>query len=144
MKFLLDTTTISDWLRGEQGVVARITGQEPAELAITAVSVMELRYGAARKASRRLDTAIDAVLAGIAVLAFDGSAAQRAGRLRAAMEASGISIALADCQIAGTALTAGLILVSSDSGMARVPGLTVQDWRLRLKRRPPPPPPARR
>jgi predicted nucleic acid-binding protein len=45
------------------------------------------------------------------------------------MEAKGHSIALADCQIAATSLVHGLILVSSDADLKRVPKLKVVDWR---------------
>ena len=45
------------------------------------------------------------------------------------METKGHSIALADCQIAATALVHGLTLVSSDADLKRVPGLKPIDWR---------------
>jgi len=48
--------------------------------------------------------------------------------IRAALEAKGVSLSLADSQIAGQALAAGATLVSSDSAFRRVPGLTVRNW----------------
>jgi tRNA(fMet)-specific endonuclease VapC len=89
---------------------------------------MELRYGAARRRSARLTAAIDAVLAAITVLPFDTVAAERAGVVRAGLEAKGVALALADSQIAGHALATGTTLVSSDAAFRRVPGLTVRNW----------------
>lgn len=128
MRFLLDTNTVSDYLRGDAQVVKRIQAHLPRDLAISAVTVMELRYGAARRRSARLAAAIDAVLGPLTVLPFDAVAAERAGAIRAALEARGVALGLADSQIAGQALAAGVTLVSSDSAFRRVPGLTVRNW----------------
>jgi len=129
VKLLLDTCTVSDYLRGVGPVVRRIQKATPSDLAISAVTAMELRYGTTRRQSPKLTAAVDAFLSGITVLPFDAEAAERAGVLRAAMEAKGHSIALADCQIAATALANGLTLVSNDGDLSRLPGLKVVDWR---------------
>lgn len=129
MTYLLDTNVVSDYLRGVESVVKKIQNAKPSELAISAVTVMELRYGAARRQSAKLTAAVEALISGITVIAFDAEAGEQAGHLRAAMEAQGITIALADCQIAATALVMGLILVSNDADLKRLPKLKVQDWR---------------
>jgi tRNA(fMet)-specific endonuclease VapC len=129
VKLLLDTCTVSDYLRGVDPVVRRIQKAKPSEVAISAVTVMELRYGAARRQSTKLTAAIDGFLSGITQLPFESEAAEQAGLLRAAMDSKGHSIALADCQIAATALVHGLILVSSDTDLKRVPKLKIVDWR---------------
>jgi tRNA(fMet)-specific endonuclease VapC len=129
VKFLLDTCTVSDYLRGVDPVVRRIQKAKPSEVAISAVTVMELRYGAARRQSTKLTAAIDGFLSGITQLPFESEAAEQAGILRAAMDSKGHTIALADCQIAATALVHGLILVSSDTDLKRVPKLKIVDWR---------------
>jgi tRNA(fMet)-specific endonuclease VapC len=129
VKFLLDTCTVSDYLRGVDPVVRRIQKAKPSEVAISAVTVMELRYGAPRRQSTKLTAAIDGFLSGITQLPFESEAAEQAGILRAAMDSKGHTIALADCQIAATALVHGLILVSSDTDLKRVPKLKIVDWR---------------
>ena len=128
MTFLLDTNTVSYYLRGDARVVKHIQALEPRDLAISAVTVMELRYGAARRRAPRLTAAIDAVLGALTVLPFDTAAAERAGAVRAALEAKGVALGLADSQIAGQALAAGATLVSSDAAFRRVPGLPVRNW----------------
>ena len=129
MKFLLDTCAVSDYLRGVDSVVQRIQKVRPSDVAISAVTVMELRYGATRRQSPKLTASVDAFLSGISILTFDAEAAERAGVLRAKMETKGLSIALADCQIAGTALAYDLTLVTHDKDLMRVPDLKVVDWR---------------
>ncbi|MEY3545988.1 MAG: hypothetical protein RLZZ313_349 [Verrucomicrobiota bacterium] len=129
MKFLLDTCAVSDYLRGVDSVVQRIQKVRPSDVAISAVTVMELRYGATRRQSPKLTASVDAFLSGISVLTFDAEAAERAGVVRAKMETKGLSIALADCQIAGTALAYDLTLVTHDKDLMRVPDLKVVDWR---------------
>lgn len=120
---------MGDYLRGLDPVVQRIQKSKPSDLAISAVTVMELRYGATRRQSAKLTASVEAFLSGITILPFDAEAAGRAGVLRAAMEAKGHSIALADCQIAATALAFGVTLVSNNGDLKRVPGLNVADWR---------------
>ncbi|MEN9675605.1 MAG: hypothetical protein RIS76_1501 [Verrucomicrobiota bacterium] len=129
MKILLDTCAASDYLRGVEPVVQRIQKAKPSDVAISAVTVMELRYGATRRQSPKLTASVEAFLNGITILPFDAEAAERAGVLRATMEAKGHGIALADCQIAATALAFGLTLISNDGDLKRVPGLKVVDWR---------------
>lgn len=129
MKYLLDTCAVSDYLRGVDSVVQRIQKVRPSDVGISAVTVMELRYGATRRQSPKLTASVEAFLSGISILTFDTEAAERAGVLRANMETRGHSIALADCQIAGTALAYNLTLVTNDSDLMRVPGLQVADWR---------------
>ena len=129
MKFLLDTCAVSDYLRGVDSVVQRIQKVRPSDVAISAVTVMVLRYGATRRQSPKLTASVEAFLSGISILTFDAEAAERAGVLRAKMETKGLSIALADCQIAGTALAYELTLVTHDKDLMRVPDLKVVDWR---------------
>jgi tRNA(fMet)-specific endonuclease VapC len=129
VKYLLDTCAVSDYLRGVDSVVQRIQKVRPSDVAISAVTVMELRYGATRRQSPKLTASVEAFLSGISILTFDAEAAERAGVLRAKMETKGLSIALADCQIAGTALAYELTLVTHDKDLMRVPDLKVVDWR---------------
>ena len=129
MKFLLDTGSVSDYLRGVGPVVQRLQETKPSEVAISAVTVMELHYGAARRRSAKLTAAVEAFLNDINILAFDAESAERAGVLRATLENTGHCTTLADCQIAATALAYSLTLVTSDGDLKRVPDLKTVDWR---------------
>lgn len=128
MKYLLDTNTASYYLRGNPATVKHIQKQKSSALAISAITAMELVYGVEKRRSATLTSAVQGFLLGIQVLAFDHEAARQAGVTRATTESRGLSLSLADCQIAGHALALGLVLVSTDAAFRRVPGLVVKDW----------------
>lgn len=128
MKFLLDTNTVSYYLRGTSATVKHVQGQKPSALAISAITAMELTYGAEKRRSKTLTAAIQGLLSGIQVLPFDQEAARRAGVVRAALERIGVPLSLADSQIAGHAMALDVTLVSTDAAFKRVRGLTVKDW----------------
>lgn len=128
MKYLLDTNTVSYYLRGVPATVHHIQGQKPAALVISTITVMELAYGVEKRQSATLTTAVHAFIAGVQVLPFDKEAAQQAGLVRATLEKIGITLSLADSQIAGHAMALGLTLISTDAAFTRIHGLTVKDW----------------
>jgi tRNA(fMet)-specific endonuclease VapC len=128
VKYLLDTNTVSYYLRGIPATVARVQGQAPSALAISAVSAMALAYGGEQRRSKTLTAAVHGILSGVQVLPFDNDAALRAGVIRAAMERVGVVLSLADGQIAGHAVALGPTLVSADAAFRRVRGMTVRDW----------------
>lgn len=128
MKYLLDTNTVSYYLRGIPATVQHIQGQKPEALGISAITAMELAYGVEKRQSATLSGAVHAFISGIQVLPFDHKAAQQAGLVRATLEKIGITLSLADSQIAGHALALGITLISTDAAFTRIRGLTVKDW----------------
>jgi len=92
-----------------------------ADLALTAVSVAELRYGVHRlpDGARRdaLSVAIDELVAGAGgrILAFDTRAAEIAGRLRADREAAGRAVSVEDTMIAAICLASGHSLATRNA-----------------------------
>ncbi len=128
MKFLLDTNTVSYYLRGVPAMVKQIQSRKPALLAISSITAMELAYGVEKRQSETLTAAVLGFISGVQVLPFDHEAARQAGKVRAMLERSGIAISLADSQIAGHALALGQTLISSDRVFKQIRGLTVKDW----------------
>ena len=128
MKYLLDTNTVSYYLRGTPATVKHVQGQKPSALAMSAITAMELAYSVKKRQSATLATAVQGFLSGVQVLPFDQDAATQAGVVRASLERMGVAISLADSQIAGHALVLGLTLVSTDVVFKRVRGLVVKDW----------------
>jgi tRNA(fMet)-specific endonuclease VapC len=128
MRFLLDTNTVSYYLRGVPATVKHVQGQKPSALAISAITAMELAYGTEKRQSATLTAAVQGFLSGVQVLPFDQDAARRAGVVRAALERIGVALTLADSQIAGHAMALDLTLISTDAAFKRVRGLTVKDW----------------
>jgi tRNA(fMet)-specific endonuclease VapC len=52
MRYLLDTCVISDFIKGEPGTQTRIRQTPPTDIAVSIVTVMELRYGLLLNAQR--------------------------------------------------------------------------------------------
>lgn len=130
MTYLLDTDTCVYWLRGRPSVHARLAAAGPAELAISAITLAELRYGA--DCSTQPDAnhqAIDDFASGLAVLGVDADIARRFGQIKAVLRRQGNLIEDFDLLLAATALAFDLILVSNNTGhFDRVAGLTIENW----------------
>ena len=45
MRYLLDTCVISDFIKGEPGTQAQLKQTLPIDIAVSVITVMELRYG---------------------------------------------------------------------------------------------------
>lgn len=132
MKYLLDTCTVSDFVKGQTNVIARVKATSPQLIAVSALTRMEVDYGLALNAARakQLSPMLDAFFASIVTLPFDESEAKAAAAIRAGLKTRGQPIGAYDVLIAGTALARGLIVVTSNVGeFKRVGGLLVEDWR---------------
>ena len=132
MKYLLDTCTVSDFVKGQPNVLVRIKATPPDLIAVSALTRMEVAYGLALNAerARQLTLVLQAFFAAIATLPFDEADAQAAGAIRAALKIKGQPIGAYDVLIAGTALARGLAVVTSNVGeFQRVGGLQIEDWR---------------
>jgi tRNA(fMet)-specific endonuclease VapC len=131
MRYMLDTNIVRYAMRARPPeLLARLRAVRPADTCISAVTLAELRFGAARSAGRsRYDPLIDAFVSRVAVVPFDAVAASRYGDVRAALEAAGHRIGDLDTLIAAHALGSGCTLVTNNTReFTRVAGLTIEDW----------------
>jgi len=132
MKYLLDTCTISDFVKGHPNVLARVKATPPNLIAVSVLTRMEVDYGLALNAerARKLAPMLDAFFSTIATLPFDEADAKAAAAIRAALKIMGQPIGAYDVLIAGAGLARGLVVVTSNVGeFKRVSGLQVEDWR---------------
>lgn len=132
MKYLLDTCTVSDFVRGQPAVLARVKATPPNLITVSALTRMEVDYGLALNAerARKLAPLLHAFFASITTLPFDVADAQAAAAIRAALKTRGQPIGAYDVLIAGTGLARGLVVVTSNVGeFRRVGGLQVENWR---------------
>ena len=132
MKYLLDTCTVSDFVKGQRKVLARVKATPPNLIAVSALTRMEVDYGLALNAERakKLAPMLDAFFAAIVTLPFDEADAKAAAAIRAALKTQGQPIGAYDVLIAGTGLARGLVVVTSNVGeFKRVSGLQVENWR---------------
>jgi tRNA(fMet)-specific endonuclease VapC len=129
VKYLLDTDTVSYALRGHGDVGTRLRALRPTDVAISAITLAELRFGADRKASRKLHALIDAFVGAVEVAPFDEDAAAEFGRVGSLLADRGTPIGEMDALIAAHAIALRRTLVTNNVRyFARVPRLTVENW----------------
>ena len=128
--FLLDTNIISDLVRHPQGrIAAHIRKIGEARVCTSIIVTAELRFGAAKKGSRRLTTQLESVLRTLDVLPFKAPADAAYGVIRARLEQAGQTIGGNDLLIAAQALTLGhTIVTDNEAEFSRVDGLTRENW----------------
>ncbi|HEX9627029.1 MAG TPA: type II toxin-antitoxin system VapC family toxin [Acidiferrobacterales bacterium] len=131
MKFLLDTDICIYLIRRKpRTVLDRLRRCKAGDVGISAISVAELRYGAAK--SRQVQgnqAAVDLFLAPLEIAAFDDRAAEAYGEIRAQLEAKGTPIGPLDLLIAAHAKGLGITLVTNNvREFDRVRGLKVERW----------------
>jgi tRNA(fMet)-specific endonuclease VapC len=127
--YMLDTDTVSFALRGQGQVATRLLAHRPSEICMSSLTLAELRYGAARRRSRKLDRLIDAFADSVTVADFDREAADRFGVVGALLSRRGAPIGTVDTLIAAHALTLSLTLVTNnETHFSRVPGLKIETW----------------
>ncbi len=125
---MLDTNIVSALMREPSGTVARRIGTLATEVSVSVVVAAELRYGAARKGSLRLTTAVEAILAAIDIEPFASPADLVYAHLRYRMEREGQPLGANDLLVAAHALTLERGLATDDRAFERVPGLHVENW----------------
>ncbi|HEV7239024.1 MAG TPA: type II toxin-antitoxin system VapC family toxin [Thermoanaerobaculia bacterium] len=129
LQYMLDTDTVSYALRGHEGVVTKILEHPPSELCVSAITVSELRYGAARRNSKRLHNLIDSFTGGVAVVAFDEFCAHHYGDIAADLEKRGAPIGQLDVMIAAHAMALDIALVTNNvKHFQRIRGLKLENW----------------
>lgn len=130
LKYLLDTNIVIFTMKNRPQHVKRRFMEHQRRMAISAVTLGELVFGAehSQQVERNLAD-IEAMAARLDVLPFDAEAAYHFGQIRAALYRTGRPIGPYDMMIAGQARARGLTLVTNNmKEFERVPGLVVEDW----------------
>lgn len=129
MPFLLDTNAVIAVLNDRASrAAARLRRERPADVAVSAIVMHELFYGAYKSARADRNLALLDRLR-FAVLEFGREDAREAGEVRALLAGRGTPIGPFDALIAGQARARGLVLVTRNTGeFGRVPGLRIEDW----------------
>jgi tRNA(fMet)-specific endonuclease VapC len=130
MSFLLDTTVISDLLRHPEGAAAMAVDRVGEANVFTSIIVAaELRFGVAKRGSRRLAALVDGVLERIGITGLTAPADRLYAELRHHLQRRGTPIGSNDLLIAAHSLAMGSVLVTDNvREFSRVPGLTIENW----------------
>ena len=128
--FLLDTNTCIYYLNAShEELTRRVLAAGPDQLAISALTSAELRFGAERSSRpeanrKRLVT----FFRELDILPFDRLCGENFGRLKAELLSRGRPIPDFDVGIAATAIATGRTLVSSEAHMAAIDDLDRENW----------------
>ena len=128
--YLLDTNILSHLVRQPQGPVATRIADVGEENVLTSIIVAcELRYGAAKRGSRKLTRQIEAILGAITILPLEADADRHYAAIRTALERKGTPIGANDLLIAAQARAIEAICVTDNvAEFKRVPALKVENW----------------
>lgn len=130
LKYMLDTNIVIYVMKNRPEAVRERFARQQGQLCISAVSLMELVYGAEKSASpERNLRAVEGFAARLDVLPYEDSAATHTGQIRAELARKGTPIGPYDQMIAGHARSLGLILVSNNlREFGKVQGLRLENW----------------
>lgn len=132
MKYLLDTCAVSDFVKGQPGVMARIKATSPKLIVVSSLTRMEINYGLALNSerARKLAPVLDEFFSVVYTVPFDEADARATAAIRASLRRQGRPIGAYDALIAGTGVARGLIVVTSNiDEFSRIGGLQAENWR---------------
>lgn len=130
--YCFDTDVLSAVLKNNPPLrlVRRLAVIPPEEQFTTAITLGELLFGASKRGSDRLAERVRELICSlVGVLAFDQTAAETYGPLRAQLEQAGTPLGEPDLRIASIALANDLTLVSGNiRHFSRVSQLRLENW----------------
>ena len=128
--YLLDTNILSHLVRQPQGVVAeRIADAGESNVVTSVIVACELRYGAAKRGSRRLTRQVEAILSAMTIKPLESDVERSYASIRVTLEKRGTPISAHDMLIAAHARVMDAVCVTDNvAEFKRVPGLKVENW----------------
>ena len=131
MTYLLDTNVCIRLINNSSSaVINRLANKQPEDIFISAITQLELYYGAYRslQTERNLEI-LQRFFSKFNICFLDSESAMIAGKIPADLAAIGTPIGPYDLQIAASAIARKLILVTQNTReFSRVKGLQLEDW----------------
>ena len=127
---MLDTNIVSDLIRNPSGIVSdRIREVGEHSVCVSIIVAAEIRFGCAKKGSRRLTRQAEALLKALPVLPLEAPVDWEYADIRADLEKGGMPIGPNDLLIAAHARHLGHVLVTDNTDeFKRVRDLKVESW----------------
>jgi tRNA(fMet)-specific endonuclease VapC len=128
--YLLDTNILSHLVRQPQGPVAdHIADVGEANVLTSVIVACELRYGAAKRGSRKLTRQVEAVLSAMTIRPLESDIERVYASIRVALERRGTPIGAHDILIAAHARAIDAVCVTDNvAEFRRVPALKIENW----------------
>jgi tRNA(fMet)-specific endonuclease VapC len=128
--YMLDANILSHLVRQPQGPVAEhIADVGEANVLTSVIVACELRYGAAKRGSRRLTRQVEAVLGALTIRPLESDVERVYASIRVTLEKRGTPIGAHDMLIAAHARALDAVCVTDNMAeFKRVPALKVENW----------------
>jgi len=125
---VLDTDTISYYLRGSQSVKKKFVKYQY-ELASTSINYAELMFGLKKRDNKKYLPKVEMIFDNIKMYDFDKKAASIFSTLKADMQNQGLVVADMDMLIASIALANDETLISHNlKHFSKIKGLKLESW----------------
>ena len=136
MTYLLDTNIVSFAIKNNLIIKERLEELRSQEelISISCITYFEVKRGLfAVKASKQLERFDDFCKDFEIIFLDDLAILEKAAEIHANLRLRGLPIQTEDILIAASAIVKGFILVSNDSDLLRVEGLSLENWLLNKK-----------
>lgn len=133
MIYLLDTCTLSDYLKKESNTIKRFHRTKPHDICFSSITIFEIDYGLQLKPSliTKINPQLQAIYQKVKIINFSPIEAEEAASIRSDLKQVGTPIGYYDLLIAATAKAHHLILVTSNTKkFSIVKDLQLENWRL--------------
>lgn len=132
MIYLLDTNTVSDYLRGNPGVLKNLKSHHRTQVAISSITKYELFYGLLKnpQAHQKYGEQLRLLFNQAQELVFDAESALLAAEIKHNLTEKGKSIGDCDTMIAAVGLQHQTIVVTNNlKHFQRVENLVAVNWK---------------
>lgn len=132
MAFLLDTCTVSDYIKGDRSTIKRFRQEKPFDIYISTLTVFEIDFGLQLKPSlmKKISPQLEIIYRKVEIIDFSIDEAHSAAQIRKNLQLAGTPIGSYDLLIAATAQANDLKLVTSNyNEFSRIEGLEIENWR---------------
>jgi tRNA(fMet)-specific endonuclease VapC len=133
VKYILDTNAVSALMRGDDDLIARLSGVLRSEVLVPQPVLAEIEYGferlprSARK--ERLRERFEWLKSELPRIEWTDEISEAFGKIKAALERKGQRIEDFDAAVAAHAVAARAVLITANvKHMLRVSGLRCEDW----------------
>lgn len=130
--YILDTTAVSDYLRGNKGIIDRFRTTSFGIIYTTSITKFELEYGLTKNPKLRLAyvAQLDLLFQQISCLDFDQDTAMVAAAVKHQLFTDGTPISIEDLMIGAIALQYHFAVVTSNTKhFEKIKGLVLEDWK---------------
>ena len=130
--YVLDTTVVSDYLRGDRQIREKLSTISKTWIYITSVTKFEIEYGLVKKPELRpkLEKPLKLLYSEVGDLPFDTEVIKVAATIKHNLISNGLTIGTADLMIGAIAFHHDLTVVTSNvKHFENIAGLDVENWK---------------